>query len=45
MNEFETKINNSIVFNDRSEYNLKEELKHIDVSDNIIQLFLYLKLC
>lgn len=32
ISDFESKINNTIVFNDRSEYNLKEELKTIDVS-------------
>lgn len=32
ISDFESKINNTIVFNDRSEHNLKEELKTIDVS-------------
>lgn len=32
INDFESQINNTIVFNDRSEYNLKNELKTIDVS-------------
>ncbi|XP_026810785.1 uncharacterized protein LOC113552228 [Rhopalosiphum maidis] len=34
INDLESKINNAIVFNDRSEYNLKEELKSLDALSN-----------
>lgn len=32
INDVESQINNAIVFNDRSNYNLKDELKSLDVS-------------
>lgn len=40
MNDFESQINNIIIFKDRSEYNLKDELHTLDVS----YIFLLIKL-